>query len=279
MTFEVEEISPRRKSAEEAIAFALESRWEEAVEANQAYIEQFPNDTEGLNRLGKALMELGRYDEAREAYQKSYELDHVANVIAKKNLQRLEGLSQTKRPRPEGSPKIAAQLFIEETGKTGIAQLLNMDEAVIKLLAAGDSVELTVDGKTLWVSDGAGKRVGEVDPKLGLRLLPLIETGNQYAAAMHSIDEGARVIIRETFQSEANVCKVSFPPSSIDAFRPYIRDTLVRTDDDEEETLEEGAEDWVDTEAVEAEDEEAAEPAIDASRIADAVGDDDEFEE
>jgi hypothetical protein len=278
MTFDVEEISPRRKSADEAIKFALESRWEEAVEANQAFIEQFPNDTEGLNRLGKALMELGRYDEAREAYQKSYELDHVANVIARKQLQRLEGLSQGKRPRPEGSPKIAAQLFIEETGKTGIAQLLNIDDKVLKLLAAGDSVELTVDGKTLWVTDSTGKRIGEVDPKLGLRLLPLIETGNTYAAAMHSIDEGARVIIRETFQSEANVGKVSFPPSSADAVRPYIRDTLVRTDDEEEELVDETGEEWVDTEAVEAEEEEAESP-LEAARIADAVGDDDEFEE
>jgi hypothetical protein len=278
MTFEVEEISPRRKSADEAIKFALESRWEEAVEANQAYIEQFPNDTEGLNRLGKALMELGRYDEAREAYQKSYELDHVANVIAKKNLQRLEGLSQGKRPKPESSPKIAAGLFVEETGKTGIAQLLNIDDALVKLLAAGDSVELTVDGKTLWVSDPTGKRIGEVDPKVGLRLLPLIEGGNTYAAAMHSLVDGARVIIRETFQSEANVGKISFPPSSTDSVRAYIRDTLVRTDDDDEEIIEDTGEEWVDTEAVDAEEEEA-EPAIDPSRIADAVGDEDEFEE
>lgn len=278
MTFDVEEISPRRKSADEAIKFALESRWQEAVEANQAFVEQFPNDTEGLNRLGKALMELGRYDEAREAYQKSYELDHVANVIARKQLQRLEGLSQGKRPRPEGSPKIASQLFVEETGKTGIAQLLNIDEKVLKLLAAGDAVELKVDGKTLWITDAAGKPIAEVDPKLGLRLLPLIETGNTYAAAVHSIDDGARVIIRETFQSEANVGKVSFPPSSADAVRPYIRDTLVRTDDDEEEAVDESGEEWVDTEAVEADDEET-EPAVDTARLADAVGDDDQFEE
>jgi hypothetical protein len=95
---------------------------------------------------------------------------------------------------------------------------------------------------------------------------------------MHSIDEGARVIIRETFQSEANVGKVSFPPSSADAVRPYIRDTLVRTDDEEEELVDETGEEWVDTEAVEAEEEEAESP-LEAARIADAVGDDDEFEE
>jgi tetratricopeptide (TPR) repeat protein len=276
-SFHVEEISARRKSAEAAIQLALESRWEEAAEANQEYLDEFPNDTEALNRLGKALMELGRYDESRDAYQKSYDLDHVANVIAKKNLQRLEGLSQSASPRPEGSPKIAAQLFIEETGKTGIANLLGVAERALKLLAAGDSVDLKAEGKSLFALDAAGEKIGEVDPKVGLRLVPLIESGNQYAAAMHGVDnDGARVIIRETFQSEANVGKLSFAPGQVDAVRGYTRDSLLRTDDDEEDLGEEAADDWVDTEAV-AEAEEEPE-AIERPRIAGAV-EDEEFEE
>jgi tetratricopeptide (TPR) repeat protein len=272
-TFDIQE-TPRRKSADQAIKFALESRWEEAVEANQSYLEQYPNDTEALNRLGKALMELGRYDESRDAYQKSYELDTVANVIARKQLQRLEGLAQAPAPRAEGSPKIAAQLFVEETGKTGIAALLDVHEDVAKLLSAGDSVELKAEGKYLFALDAAGEKIGEIDPKLGLRLLPLIETGNQYAAAIHGFDEGVRVIIRETFQSEANVGKLSFAPRDAETVRAYTRESLLRTDEDDDELLEEAGEEWTEGEPAEEEGEEFSE----TPRIATAV-DEEEFEE
>ncbi|MEX2238053.1 MAG: tetratricopeptide repeat protein [Dehalococcoidia bacterium] len=277
MTFEVEEISPRRRASEEAIAMALESRWEEAVEANQAYLQLYPNDTEGLNRLGKALMELGRYDDARDSYQKSLELDTVANIIARKNLQRLEGLSQGDgAPRPEGSPKIAAQLFIEETGKSGIAPLLDVNEDTLKLLAPGDSVELQVEGKKLLAMDAGKGVIGEVDPKVGLRLLPLIDSGNTYAAALHSIDgETARIIIRETFQAEANLGKLSFPAGQADASRAYTRESLVRTDEDDDE-LEDTAEDWVDTEATDVD--EDHDSFVEAPRIKETTLDEEEFE-
>ncbi|HJW88869.1 MAG TPA: tetratricopeptide repeat protein, partial [Dehalococcoidia bacterium] len=55
----------RRLRAREAIALAMQSRWEEALEANRAIIEAFPTNVDAYNRLGRALMELGRYPEAR----------------------------------------------------------------------------------------------------------------------------------------------------------------------------------------------------------------------
>ncbi|MPZ24320.1 MAG: tetratricopeptide repeat protein [Dehalococcoidia bacterium] len=277
MVFHVEEVSSRRKAIEAAVKLALESRWEEAAEANQSYLKTYPNDTEGLNRLGKALMELGRYDEAREAYQKSYDLDHVANVIAKKNLQRLEGLSQSTTPRPEGSPRIAAQLFIEETGKTGVGTLLDVNDGVLKLLTPGDSVELRVEGKSLQTVDANGEVIGIVDPRMALRLLPLMETGNSYAAALHSVDgDVARVVIKETFQSEANVGKPSFAASAVENVRAYTRDSLVRADDEDDEAVEETGDEWADTDAPEADEEEGYVEA--ESRVADNPMDG-EFEE
>ena len=64
----------------------------------------FPNEVDAYNRLGKALTELGRYAEARDAYAHAVKLDPL-NGIAAKNLQRLgkfaaEGCGRARRRRP-----------------------------------------------------------------------------------------------------------------------------------------------------------------------------------
>ena len=72
----------RREKSKEAIAMAMENRWEDATGVNRSIIELFPDDIEAYNRLGKALFELGRYDEARTAFTKALELS-PSNTIAR----------------------------------------------------------------------------------------------------------------------------------------------------------------------------------------------------
>ena len=78
----------RKQRTEAAIAFALARRWEEAAAENRSLLDEFPDDIEAANRLGKALTELGDLDGAAEAYQKTLAVD-ATNVIAKRNLQRI----------------------------------------------------------------------------------------------------------------------------------------------------------------------------------------------
>ena len=59
----------RRETSKEAISLAMENRWEEAVSANQTIVVEFPEDIEAYNRLGKAFVELGRYRNAKVAFQ------------------------------------------------------------------------------------------------------------------------------------------------------------------------------------------------------------------
>ena len=51
---------------QEAIRMAMESRWLEAVAANQGIIEVFPSDVDAYNRLGRAHMELGDHKKAKK---------------------------------------------------------------------------------------------------------------------------------------------------------------------------------------------------------------------
>ncbi len=235
----------RRQQTELAIQLAMQGRWEETLNVNRSLIALFPNDTDAHNRLGKALMELGRYAEAREAYGKALELD-PHNTIARKNLARLATLREEVRPR-ESARKLAPEMFIEEMGKTGVTTLLQPNLEVAARLTAGDQVFLRRQDGTLAVESPQGEYLGDLEPKLAQRLLRLMEGGNEYIAALTAITESGevKVFIRETFQHPSQVGKLSFPPTVTEAFRPYVKERLLRQDMEEEEGyLEEGDEEW-----------------------------------
>ena len=136
-------------------------------------------------------------------------------------------------------------IFIEETGKTGFAHLIDLAEP--KLLAVvnpGDGVELRPDGPRL-AAHSNGMHIGYVEPRVAARLLKLIADGNKYAAGVTSLgDKDVRLIIREIFQDPGNYGKVSFPTAAKSTdLRPYTKGTLLREDEDLEEDLEDDVED------------------------------------
>ena len=76
---------PERKNpnqqtlSKEAIGLAIQGRWQEAMERNQEIVKFFSDDVNAYNRLGKALMELGRYAEARDAFSQGLDLSAVVS--------------------------------------------------------------------------------------------------------------------------------------------------------------------------------------------------------
>ena len=237
----------RRQRAQQAIQLAMQGQRQQAAAVNRAIIAVFPNDVDAYNRLGKALTELGRYSEAREAYGKALELDPL-NSIAQKNLARLATLGEGAVVQAEGGKKLSPQMFISEMGKTGITGLMRPAAQAVARMTAGDEVFLRCQNNTLVVENSQGEYLGEVEPKLGRRLIKLMEGGNQYAAAIATLSQDdVRVIVKETFQHPSQAGKVSFPPTVGDAFRPYTKEGLVRHDiEEDEESFEEGedVEDW-----------------------------------
>jgi hypothetical protein len=233
----------RRQQTELAIQMAMEGRWEEAVNVNRSLIAIFPNDVDAHNRLGKAMTEQGRYAKAREAYAKALELD-PHNAIARRNLTRLGTLGEETEPR-EAVLKLAPEMFIEEMGKTGVITLLRPNLDAAARLTSGDRVFLSQRGGILSVEGGQGEYLGDVEPRLAQRLLRLMEGGNEYVAAITAISDGGevRVFIRETVQHPSQAGKLSFPPTATEAFRPYVKERLLRQDV-EERYFEEGEEEW-----------------------------------
>jgi len=237
----------RRQRTQQAIQLAMQGQWQEAAAVNRAIIAVFPNDVDAYNRLGKALTELGQYPEARQAYARALELDPL-NSIAQKNLARLATLDEGTAVQGEGGQKLSPQMFISEMGKTGITFLTRPAAKTAARMTAGDQVFLRRQNNTLVVESSQGEYLGEIEPKLGMRLIKLMEGGNQYAAAIATLNQdNVRVIIKETFQDPSQAGKLSFPPTAGDAFRAYTKEGLVRRDvEEEEDSFEEGddAEDW-----------------------------------
>ena len=201
----------KRDKAKEAIALALSSRWQEAVDLNREIIEEFPRDVEAHNRLGKALSELGHYRDAKAAFGRTLEIA-PANSIARKNLRRLDQLSED-APVPRQGSKATLQLFIEERGKSGSISLTRLPPDGAHLhVAPGDAVQLRLAGNGLTVESADGLYLGEVEPKQGQRLARLMDGGNRYEAAVTSVQEDSLVImIRETYQHSSQQGIVSFP--------------------------------------------------------------------
>lgn len=242
----------KRQGAEQAIQLALESKWEEAATVNRSILAVHPTDVDSWNRLGKALLELGRYGESLESYNKSLELDPV-NTIARRNADRLSTLQDVEPRRAEGVVKVAQDLFIEEVGKTGTTTLQGVSRETIATLTAGDEVYLEPGRNLISIKITGDEIIGTIEPKLGLRLLRLIEGGNRYAAAVKSVsDSDVEVIIKEVYRDPSQT-RLSFPATSSDSGRPYIRESLLRLgadDDDDDDVIDDGdTDDWSENES------------------------------
>jgi len=229
----------KQQRSKEAIDLAMQGRWQEAVAVNKEIMENFPDDVDTYNRLGRAYMELGDYAQAREAYSQTVELDPY-NAIAGKNLRRLSYLKEPVSPGVE-SDKVEPQHFIEEIGKAGVVNLYDLAPKEIRArIVAGDRAYLKVDGSSLTVENSRGEYLGQVAPRLAQRLARLMMGGNKYTAAVVSSREDMMtVIIREVYQDLSQVGRLSFPPKGLEEVRPYVGDKILKLDAEHEEGTEE----------------------------------------
>ena len=236
----------KRQLAEQAIAQAAAGQWADAAETNRHLLDMGP-EADAENRLAKALWELGELGNAREHYQAALALDPT-NRIAERNIDRLRTLlvaAGEKTVAAQEGSKAPVRIFVEETGKTGFAHLIELPDA--KKLAQvnpGDSVELSPEGNRLMAISN-GMRIGVVEPRVAARLLKLIADGNKYLAGVTSLGaQDVRIIIREVYQDPRNYGKVSFPTAAKSTdLRPYTKGTLLREDEELEEDLEDDVED------------------------------------
>jgi tetratricopeptide (TPR) repeat protein len=268
-----------RAFADQAVQAALEADWTRAVELNTKILEANAEDLEARNRLGRALLETGKLEEARVAYADVVKAE-PNNPIALRNVARLTILLEHKTKTNPTKSKTQPRLFIEDMGKTGILRLINPAPAhVVAKYSPGAEAELRERDGLIAVHARDGELLGFLEPKVGRRLLDLINTGNQYVVAVVSNDQqNPRVAIRETLQSPENAQRISFPGHHRPAEtkeRAYIKGNFFRFGGEEEEDTEDEAD--IDRTPSVGDDE--TEPAVAEEPLAvDADDDDDEDE-
>ncbi len=242
-----EHIKTRSQYGEDAVQLAIAGKWDEAVKLNRFVIESFGTDEETQNRLGKALSELGKFKDAKAAYEVALKLNPM-NSIAKKNAARINALLHQKEGLKVGGTRVDLNLFVEEMGKTVITTLDNAAGSdICSKVAAGDVAELRIDGDGVVAETSRGVRLGLLEAKLARRLIKFMRGGNRYQAGVTACEGNAvKLIVRETYQDPKFVGKPSFPmrrKREVE-FRPYTKESLLAREveifageDDEEPAL------------------------------------------
>jgi tetratricopeptide (TPR) repeat protein len=247
----------RRQLIDHARDAALSGHWHEAIEVNHQLLEKTPRDAEAQNRLGRAYVELNQYAKALESYTAALKID-PANLIARRNLQRLDLLRRTGHTDDQEAttteeissiPRPAA--FIEEVGKTWVDELANpVSLEELSEVSPGEQLQLVTKDNRLVVTRADGMEIGEVEAKTAERVIELLEKGNRYEVyALGLSPRSLRVILREVYRDPSIAQTVSFP-RQISATRVYLRerdllrqrdesDFLFLGDDDDEDIEEE----------------------------------------
>ena len=166
-------------------------------------------------------------------------------------MNRLSVLRQRQAEGDTGHQAVSPDLFVREMGKSRVIKLYHTGtkEALAKM-TAGDQVYLRAKGKHLVVESARKELLGWVEPKYEMRLMKLMEGGNEYAAAIVSLDAEVKVIINETHQDPKQIGKLSFPVEPVAGGRPGGKESLLRRAEDELEEV-----DVVEEEAGEGEEE------------------------
>lgn len=276
----------KRRLEADAQTAALESRWHEALVLNDKIIERFPRDANARNRKGRALIELRQLNAARDAYSESLKAD-PANMIARRNLQRLEmlynrsdGLPQGEATAPTAIPR--TNVFIEEIGKTWVDELANPAElGQLAEVSPGEQLKLeVVDSKINVLSDDDVAH-GEVDSRIAQRIADLMKSGNRYEVyALGVSSQSLRVIIREVYKDPSVGTRISFPRQNR-ATQELMREReLLFQREEGDFVFSDDDDDAADDEPVDADaDAEPDEPDADAASYVGSVVADDEDQE
>ena len=197
-----------------AVSAALDAKWTDAVKFNKEILRENPSDIDALNRLSRALAELGKLKEAKKIAEKVLKLD-VFNSIATKALSKWKGLRKGESVNCGTNEPDA---FLEEPGKTKMLSLLHLgDSRVIAKLDAGDEVKFTPHSHRVSVITLDGKYVGRLPDDTSARLRKLMSLGNEYKVLVKSSEPSdVKVFIREIRRADKLVDSPSFSPEKID---------------------------------------------------------------
>jgi hypothetical protein len=235
----------------EAVTAALAGNWDVAAGLNYQASEQDPDDVGTYNRLATALIELGRFSEARTAANNALSRD-PDNKIARKHADRLAQLDGPVASAPSTSGSRMALRFITDSAKATVTELLNPAPAkVLATVSPGQQLFQKDNGVRMELHTRAGERIGTLEVHIAQRLRKLISSGNDYDFSVAKLSDVAlAVLISETACAPGMSSVVSFPPSLQKSMADIdLDDEPLEDDDDGVEMVEHDDDDTITPEA------------------------------
>lgn len=191
----------------QAIDAALANNWEVALELNKKIVKLDPANADCLNRLARALFELGNFSEAKKTYQKALEIDPY-NSISQKNIKRIISIKKLNRETQQKNTlhndhSLSPNLFLEEAGITKVVSLIKLAEPDrLSRLYPGEMVNLIPKNRSVVVTDMNNNYLGVFADDISFKLLRLIKGGNKYQALIKSVRPNQlSILVRETFRA------------------------------------------------------------------------------
>ena len=197
------------KLSQQSIEAAINGQWQKAVDSNLEVLDKSPENTEALNRLGKAYMELGLIVKSIKTFQMCLNIS-PNNPIALKNLQRLQNL-ETFNQKTTKQILSTPHDFIKDS-KTVTSDLINLTSVDNHLkVSPGHKCNIEITNNTLTVLGSDKVPIGQIEPRLGSRIIRLINFGNIFIATVKSSDSNKiTILIRESFTKSSDKSISSF---------------------------------------------------------------------
>jgi len=195
----------------QAIKAVLVQNWEKAIEINKKIIKEDSKNISALNRLARCHWELGDIEKALKTYKKVLKIDNF-NPIANKSFTRLSKGGKIKKKLNKKGALFSFNVFLEEPGKTKIVSLIRLTEPdVLGKLNNGDKVLMIAKKRLVNIQSEEGNYLGTIPEDLSLKLIKLMNGGNQYSAFVKNVDhQTLQIFIKEICKGKKYINIASF---------------------------------------------------------------------
>lgn len=200
--------------APKAVKAALDGDWKLAIKYNENILKSDKEDIDALNRLARAYSETGKIKRAIRISKKVIKIDPF-NKIACKCIERWNNIKDNLEKISSGT--YSPTLFIEEPGKTKIAELINLSsQKTILSLNCADRVSMNLQGHRVSVTTNEGKYIGRLPDDLGKRIKTLSSKGNEYEVLIKSLNpKKVSVFIKQVKTATNMDSEISFPSEKV----------------------------------------------------------------
>lgn len=220
----------------EAIQTALAGNWKNAISINKELLKDNPNDIEALNRLAYAFSAMDKIKDAKTLYRLVLKLDNL-NPIALRNLKRLT--ERNIKEKKEKGPLVLRNLdtlFLEESGKTKVIDLVNVAEPkIISFLMTGEILKLSIKRLKIFVLSNNNQYIGMLPDDIAKRLIKFLNGGNIYSASVKSVGNNhVCIFVKEAKRVSKFKNQPSFVSSTKTKLKSPKRYSLPRLEEEEE---------------------------------------------